>query len=57
MQQKKGSNIFFGDPVIRTFKKLNYERKLSLYFSLLTSLVLKILKKKILKIRSEFQIR
>ena len=30
------------DPVIGTFKKLSYERKLGLYFSLLTSLVLKI---------------
>ena len=28
--------------MIGTFKKLNYERKLGLYFSLLTSLVLKI---------------
>ena len=27
---------------MRTFKKLNYERKLGLYFSLLMSLVLKI---------------
>ena len=30
-----------GDPVIGTFNKLNYERKLGLYFSILTSLVLK----------------
>ena len=35
----KWSNIFLGDPVIGTFKKLSYERKLGWYFSLLTSLV------------------
>ena len=35
--------------MIGTFKKLSYEKKLSLYFSLLTNLVLKIL--------SEFQIK
>ena len=39
----KSSNIFLGDPVTGTFKKLSYERKLGLYFSLLTSLALKIL--------------
>ena len=45
----KISNIFLEVPVIGTFMELSYERKLGLYFSLLTSLVLKIL--------SEFQIK
>ena len=45
----KRSNIFLEVPVIGTFMELSYERKLGLYFSLLTSLVLKIL--------SEFQIK
>ena len=38
----KISNIFLEVPVIGTFMKLSYERKLGLHFSLLTSLVLKI---------------
>ena len=38
----KRSDIFLGGPVIGTFKKLSCERKLGLYFSLRTSLVLKI---------------
>ena len=38
----KRSNIFLEVPVIGTFMELSYERKLGLYFSLLTSLVLKI---------------
>ena len=33
---------FLGGPEIGTFKKLSYEKKLSFYFSLLTSLILKI---------------
>ena len=33
--------IFLGGPVIGTFKKLSYERKLALYFSLLTSFFVK----------------
>ena len=45
----KRSNIFLEVPVIGTFMELSYERKLGLYFSLLTSLVLKIF--------SEFQIK
>ena len=39
-KNKKKYN-FLGDSVIGTFKKLNYEWKLGLYFSPLTSLVLK----------------
>ena len=38
----KRSNIFLGDPVIGTFKKLSFERKLGLNSLLLTSLVVKI---------------
>ena len=45
----KRSNIFLGDPVIGTFKKLSFERKLGLNSLLLTSLVVKIF--------SEFQIK
>ena len=36
----KRSN-FWGGPVTWTFKKLSYEKKLGLYFSLVTSLILK----------------
>ena len=45
----KRSNIFLEVPVTGTFMELSYERKLSLFFSPLTSLVLKIF--------SEFQIK
>ena len=37
----KRINFFLGDPVIGTFEKLSYEKRLGLYFSLLIGLVLK----------------
>ena len=40
--KNKKKEYYLGDPVIGALKKVSYERKLSLYFSLLISLVLKI---------------
>ena len=37
--KNKKMYYILGDPVIGTFKKLSYERKLGFYFSLLISLV------------------